>query len=322
MGYFRKGMEKNVVVKIKGMHCQNCVERIESGVGSLEGVDKVKVDLINNEAKISFDDEKVNLEQINNKIKEVGYNLGDGEKKKKTIIQGIAYGLIPHIGCIAFIIAAVLGSTILMQYFRPVLMNRYVFHYLILISVGFATLSSGIYLKKNKLLSWEGIKRKKGYLSIMFGSVVGINLILFLGVFPVLANVGVGSISGDAIDSGEFSVMRISVDIPCPGHAPLITSELATVNGVEGSEFSFPNDFDVYYDPTVTSEEEMLSLEVFDEYPATVLTLESGSGSSGGVNKVQPLASPSGGSAGTCGSPSCGNPTCTGGGSCGGGCGG
>tara|TARA_Y100000310_G_scaffold151164_1_gene150697 strand:+ start:4628 stop:5392 length:765 start_codon:yes stop_codon:yes gene_type:complete len=232
----------------------------------------------------------------------------DKDNKKKGIIQGIIYGTIPHIGCIMFIIASVLGATILMQYFRPLLMNRYIFHYLIGISFIFATISSFLYLRKNKRLSWKGIKSKKKYLSIMYGSTIGINLILFLFIFPLVANIG----GVDASQITGSAILEISVDIPCPGHAPLITSELKTINGVKGSEYSFPNDFEVYYNPELTSEQEILSLEVFDEYSATII---------GQDNQIkQTTARTSASSGGTCGGGcggtsscggSCGSPTCS-----------
>ncbi len=225
------------------------------------------------------------------------------EYKGNNPLMGIAYGIIPHIGCILFIIAAVLGATVLMQFFRPLLMNRYIFHYLILISIGFATLSSFLYLRKNKFLSWEGIKKKKGYLSIMYGSTVGINLILFILIFPFLANI-TGNVTAEEIPGA--SVLSISVDIPCPGHAPLISNEVKTVEGVKGSEYSFPNDFEVYYDPSITSEEEILSLEVFDEYPATLI------GEASETREVQPRSTSSGGGScgGSCGG-GCGSPSCS-----------
>lgn len=188
-------------------------------------------------------------------------------KQSKGIWQGILYGTIPHIGCIAFILAAVLGSTVLLQFFKPLLMNKYIFYYLVLISIGFATASSFFYLKKHKSLSWNGIKSKKGYLSIMYGSVVGINILLFFLVFPMLANIGGVS----AEEANKLSMLKIKVNIPCPGHAPLISSELNTVRGVKGTEYSFPNNFEVYYDSSLTSKQKMLSLKVFDEYPATIL---------------------------------------------------
>lgn len=191
----------------------------------------------------------------------------ENEKKAKGFWSGLFYGLIPHTGCILFIIASIFGVTVLMQFFKPLLMNRYFFHYLILISIGFASFSSFLYLRKHQHLSWHGIKKKKGYLLTMYGTTVGINLILFFLIFPFLTN-----FTGAAIvDPSGFAVMKISVDIPCPGHAPLITSELETIKGVEGSEYSFPNDFEVYYDLSKTSEKEILSLEVFEAYPAEVL---------------------------------------------------
>ena len=238
----------------------------------------------------------------------------DGEDKKdgksakhKGLWQGIIYGTIPHIGCIMFIVGSVLGVTILMKYFRPLLMNRYFFHYLIVISLGFATLSSILYLRKNKSLSWEGIKRKKGYLYIMYGSTVGINLVLFLLVFPYLANVTGGVIGS----TDDLSMLKISVDIPCPGHAPLISSEVKTIVGVKGSEYSFPNDFEVYYDSSETTKKEILGLEVFEEYPATVLGEDLVS-----YNKIEQTSTSTQKSGG------CGCGGCGGGGSCGGSCGG
>ena len=227
------------------------------------------------------------------------------EYKGNNPLIGMAYGLIPHIGCILFVIAAVLGSTLLMGYFRPLLMSRNIFYYMIAISVGFATLSSFFYLRKNKHLSWRGIKKKKGYLSIMYGSTIGINLILIFFIFPLLANVGGVS----AAEITGSSVLSISVDIPCPGHAPLISNEVKTIPGVKGSEYSFPNNFEVYYDSSQTSEGEILALEVFDEYPATKLNQK--------VNEVSANAYSSGGTCGggcggtsSCGG-SCGSPTCS-----------
>lgn len=234
------------------------------------------------------------------------------ERKSKTVLGGIAYGLIPHIGCILFIIGSILGVTILMRFFRPLLMNRYFFHYLLLIAIGFATFSSFLYLRKHKALSWKGIKKKKGYLIIMYGSTVGINLVLFLLIFPYLANI-TGNVSAAEITGS--SILSIAVDIPCPGHAPLISNEVKTIEGVKGSEYSFPNKFDVYYDPSKTSEQQILSLEVFDEYPAELIGEDTQNSQVKEISSrtaTSSAGSCSGGCGGTgsCGG-GCGSPTCT-----------
>ncbi len=207
----------------------------------------------------------------------------NGEKKKG--MKGLLYGVIPHIGCIIFVIASILGSTVLIQFFKPLLMNRNIFYYMIGISFGFATLSSLLYLRKNKLLSWQGIKRKKGYLTIMYGTTIGISLLFFFFIFPLTANIG--GVNAQVVKTD--SLLKISVDIPCPGHATLITNELKTIDGVEGVKFSMPNNFAVYYDASRTSKQEMLSLDVFKEYPAKVIeeSLASGYDSQQQENLVQ-----------------------------------
>jgi len=225
-------------------------------------------------------------------------------KKPNSFWQGLLYGLIPHTGCILFIISSVLGATVLMQFFKPLLMNRYIFHALIGVSIGFATLSSYFYLRKNRMLSWNGIKRKKGYLSIMYGSTIGINVILFFLIFPLLANVSIASPTGGAIT--DDATLNIKVDIPCPGHAPLISNELKTIAGVSNVQFSFPNNFAISYDSLQTSKTEMLGLDVFNEYPATV---------TGEDLPIQKQTQSTGG--GCCG----GTGSCGGTGGCGGGCG-
>ena len=187
------------------------------------------------------------------------------EYKCNNPLKGILYGIVPHIGCILFIVAAVLGSTVLMKFFKPLLLNKNIFYYLILISVGFAGISSFFYLRRNNSLSWKGIKNKKGYLTIMFGTTVGINLLLFFVIFPMTANVGMKGISAEGLPS-----IIMEVDIPCAGHAPLISSELSTIEGVVKTDYSFPNNFQVYYEEEITGEEEILSLSVFEEYPATL----------------------------------------------------
>ncbi len=283
------------------MHCESCVKKIEQGVGSMKGVTSANADLLENQVTVEYYSDQTNQKNILSKLSELGYS---SEKKEQTWKQALAYGLIPHIGCIGFIIASVIGATVAMSIFRPLLMNRYIFHFLILISIGFATVSSVIYLRKNKLLSIKGIKRKKGYLFTMYGITVGINLVLFFFVFPMLANLSpTGALVGVA--DSDLSTLNMKVDIPCPGHAPLITSELKTLPGIAFVKFSFPENFEVKYDERITTKTEMLSLEVFEEYPATILSSETAES----LNKQSAPTSTCDGSCGgtgSCGKSSCG----------------
>ena len=263
-------MEK--IIKIEGMHCKSCVRSIKDKVSSLKGVKSVKVNLLDNNAVVDFNPDDITLEKIQKEIENLGYSTGLNYEKKKSnnILKGLAYGIVPHIGCIGFIVGSVLGVSVLMQFFRPLLMSRYFFYGLVALSLGFATVSVVLYLRNNELLSVRGLQRKWKYVSITYGSTVGVNLALFLIVFPMLANVS-ASTGGDQIALGATEFITLRVNIPCSGHAPLISEELKTINGVQEVKYSTPNIFTVKYDSGRTTKNEILKLAVFGEYPATVI---------------------------------------------------
>ena len=252
-------------------------------------------------------------------------------EKKQGFWMGLVYGLVPHIGCIAFIVFTVLGVTAATTFFKPFLMNRYFFHILVALSIIFATISALFYFKKQGLITFNkskggleinflrlGIKRKWKYLLTLYGTTVGINLLLFMVIFPVVANLNSGSTlrasmmavfgRGEELELSESNALiTLKVDIPCPGHAPLIMGELETIDGTENVQFRSPNVFDVVYNPEKTSREELLSLEVFDSYKPTVMNEK--------INEDVKFVEDDGNL-----EPSINNVGC--GGDCGGGCGG
>ncbi|MDD5147914.1 MAG: hypothetical protein PHH08_00445 [Candidatus ainarchaeum sp.] len=202
--------------------------------------------------------------------------------EKSSLKQGIIYGLVPHIGCIGFAAAPVLGVTVAAEFFRPLLMNRWFFYFLIGVSLLSATVSTIIYLRQNNALSMKGAVRKKRHISTMYASTIGINLLFFLFIFPMAANFGANVSAGTAglaalPGSNSIGTIALQVQIPCSGHAPLITGELKKISGVQGVTFNFPDSFDVAFDSGKTTKERILALEIFRTYPAKV-TAESNNG--------------------------------------------
>ena len=107
----------------------------------------------------------------------------------------------------------------------------------------------------------------------MYGSTIGINLVLFMLIFPLLANVNTSSlVTGAVVGIPADSTIKLKVNIPCPGHAPLISEELKTINGVKNIQFGFPNNFDVTFDTSVTSVDKIISLKVFETYKAKIIS--------------------------------------------------
>lgn len=257
-----------------------------------------------------------------NNFHESNENNENNRNNRNGIWASIFYGLIPHTGCIAFILFTILGVTAATSFLKPFLLNAYIFYVLIFLSFVFTTISAIIYLKKHNLWSLDGLKLKWKYLLTMYSLTLGINLLLFMVVFPLLVNIP--TVSADYADYGvqqsqlqqsglqqqlnssnpqfnptqqlnqqitgavvgvpaeqalnnqltnadELSTIRLKVGIPCPGHASLISQELKSLSGIKTVKFSFPNLFDVTYNPTMLSKEDILSLDVFNTYKANII---------------------------------------------------
>ena len=246
---------------VKGMTCSSCEKKVKENLIKHDSILNVDINLKNGKTIIEHE-KNISKKEISEMIIDLGYKISDNPIKK-----GLLFGLIPHIGCIGFIVAAILGATFFTQLFQPLLMNRYFFYFLILISFLIASISIVVYLKNNKSLNFDGIKFYKKYIATMYVSTIAINLFLFLFIFPLATNLTFAS--GESVEGlDEFN---IAVNIPCSGHAPLISGHLMLLEGVENVKYNFPFGFTVYYDEGVVTIDEILSIDIFDEYPARIV---------------------------------------------------
>ncbi|MFA5931314.1 MAG: heavy-metal-associated domain-containing protein [archaeon] len=287
-------MMKTIEIKVEGMSCKNCSDKIDKALNEMKGIKEAKTILADDLVKVTFDPNHASEKLIKNKIRETGYSIkgetqtaGKNSETKKTIFQGILYGLIPHIGCIGFLIASILGVTFAAELFKPLLKNSMFFYGLIGLSLVFATISSAFYLKKNELLSVKGIKKKKGYLAALYGTTIGVSLLFLFVIFPMLTSASFGSdqlssspqlvsqnnLTGTnslTIQNNSLQSITIEVQIPCAGHTPLIVSELKKIAGVTSISSPSWNTFKVNFDPKKTTAQKILGAEIFKDYPATL----------------------------------------------------
>ena len=192
----------------------------------------------------------------------------NSKTNKKGFFRGIIYGLLPHSFCILFIVFSAFGATVGAVFFKKFLLIPYLFPFLICLSFVFATLSAVIYLKRDGSLSIKNIQRRWKYLSILYGTTLLINLLFFYVVFPVVANLDFSN--RHIVVDNNFSSLILEVDIPCSGHAPLITDEIKKVSGVKDVNFKLPNLFEITYNSTKASQEKILSLDIFKIYKAVI----------------------------------------------------
>ncbi|WP_160725116.1 heavy metal translocating P-type ATPase [Bacillus sp. USDA818B3_A] len=66
---------KDTNLQISGMTCAACAIRIEKGLNKLEGVETAHVNLALERSHVKYDAEKINVEDIERKIKDLGYDV-------------------------------------------------------------------------------------------------------------------------------------------------------------------------------------------------------------------------------------------------------
>ncbi len=66
--------------RIKGMHCKSCANLIEGRLKNLDGVKEVKVNYVQEQASVQFDEKRTSIQDIIKAIEEAGY--------KASVIEG------------------------------------------------------------------------------------------------------------------------------------------------------------------------------------------------------------------------------------------
>ena len=67
------GKDRLVVVKIEGLHCHSCEQRIRKSLSAKEGVHEVEVDFNSGQASVLFDPSAVAIADLMEGIAEAGY---------------------------------------------------------------------------------------------------------------------------------------------------------------------------------------------------------------------------------------------------------
>jgi len=207
-----------------------------------------------------------------NNVKETKNCCQPRGEKLKGLLPGVLYGLLPHSFCIAFVIFSVIGATAATTVFKKFLLIPNFFEILVGVSFFFATLSAIIYFRRKNQLSVKGVKGNLGYLGILFGTTIAVNLLFFFVIFPAVANLKPASkvVLGNTGNAGNLKELTVKVQIPCSGRAPLIIDELKKNPGVGEIKFQLPSQFVVSYDSSKTNPEEILSAEIFKSFPVVL----------------------------------------------------
>lgn len=65
---------KNIVIKVTGMHCSGCENRIKNVLSDIEGVEEVKANYKDGIVTINAN-ESIDVSILNEKIEDLGFNV-------------------------------------------------------------------------------------------------------------------------------------------------------------------------------------------------------------------------------------------------------
>jgi copper chaperone CopZ len=71
------GKTKEMTLPVEGMSCNSCVASVKSTLKPMEGVEKVAVSLVDRNATITYNPEKITPAQIQKAINDLGYKAGE-----------------------------------------------------------------------------------------------------------------------------------------------------------------------------------------------------------------------------------------------------
>lgn len=68
---------KKATIQLETLTCPSCLQKIESGVKNLDGVEKEQINVLFNasKVKVQFDDSKTSVEDIEQTIEDLGYGV-------------------------------------------------------------------------------------------------------------------------------------------------------------------------------------------------------------------------------------------------------
>ena len=180
---------------IKGMHCAACARNIETSISSLDGLKKGSVNLTTEKLFIEYDEDKINLKELEAKVKELGFGIEENLEFVKLRIEGMSCvscvnnieSSLRKINGIREITVNLTTETALVRYDRDVITIKEIMKSIerIGFKAAFIDRERDIYEKERKLkLQWYQLLAAIGFmvplLYVAMGPMIGLPLPSFL----------------------------------------------------------------------------------------------------------------------------------------------
>ncbi|MBI4619002.1 MAG: cadmium-translocating P-type ATPase [Desulfobacterales bacterium] len=114
-------------LRIKGLHCADCVKKIERTMSSLHGIHGIKLGFSTGKMGVRYDSDKISSEEIQSKIKSLGYDILEKEFKEENI-----FSLKNHEFLFALVSGIALFSGLFVSFLTPDPVVFTIYHHILL----------------------------------------------------------------------------------------------------------------------------------------------------------------------------------------------
>ena len=182
-----------MTVKIQGMHCASCTMNVENFLIRLDGIFDVKADLTSQSAKIRYDASKVKIDDIEDVIQSLGFELigvvGQSEIDEEEIYQNDLKGKKNRI-----IVGIITSAVLMIIMFAPFNMDHFSFFNIHIDSLGLISLIISIipflYVSLPILKAGiNGLTHKNLNMDVMYSmGILVASISSILGTFGIVLN--------------------------------------------------------------------------------------------------------------------------------------
>jgi Cd2+/Zn2+-exporting ATPase len=109
-------------LRIKGLHCADCVDKIEKTMKPIKGIHYLKLSFTTGKMEVKYDPKKISMDEIHSKIKSLGYDILEEEIEEEKILslenREFLFAVISGIALFSGLIVSFLSS-------NPFILNLY-----------------------------------------------------------------------------------------------------------------------------------------------------------------------------------------------------
>jgi Cd2+/Zn2+-exporting ATPase len=122
-------MTENKELRIKGLHCADCVRKIDKSVSTLPGIHHMELSFSTGKMKVEYDPDRISLNEIQSKVRNLGYGILEEEMEAEKVFaldnREFVFSLVSGIGLFTGLLVAFLTpDPVIVEFYRGILLSE------------------------------------------------------------------------------------------------------------------------------------------------------------------------------------------------------